>query len=439
VGPTGNAPPVAPPPATGSSAEANLPTTRAPGDRAIFGIMDSPLEGLRLGAYGEMFFGGLQNPADRGRWQAGFDARRFVLLPSYQFNDDIILNAEIEFGHAGVGFDADDKLHGSVEVEQLYVDFRLNDRLRWRAPGIDLIPIGYINQHHEPTLFYSVFRPELANSIIPTTWSAPSTSLYGRLAPGLGWQVMLSSGLEDFGDTFERRTEANRVPPFPQGYAAGITGLEGLNLAKAPRGDFRQLTSTIAYSARLDYAPPFVPGLAGSASLYYTPSTTPRGAYADGTGARLGASSLTMFDLEARYRIPGSGFEFRGEYVQALFGNPRNLRANNDGDPTNNVGRTMYGFSGELAYHFGLEGLIGRAWEAVPFYRYTYEILQSGGFRGTDENLPTGAGRLQFHTAGVAVFPTRQLVLKLNYRHVQSGQAGGARSDALLGAVGFFF
>lgn len=319
------------------------------------------------------------------------------------------------------------------------MDFRVNDRLRWRAPGIDLIPIGYINQHHEPTLFYSVFRPELANSIIPTTWSAPSTSIYGRLAPGLGWQAMLSTGLEDFGDTFERRTEGNRVAPFPAGYAAGITGLQALSLGKSPRGDFRQLSSTVAYSARLDYAPPFVPGLAGSASFYHTPSTTPRGAYADVTGARLGASSLTLVDLEFRYRVPNTGFEFRGEYAQALFGNPRNLRANNDGDATNNVGRTMYGFSGEAAYHFGLGDLIGRDWEAVPFYRYTYEVLQSGGVRGTDENTPTGAGRLQFHTAGMAVFPTRQLALKLNYQRVQSREAGGARSDSLLGAVAFFF
>jgi hypothetical protein len=28
--------------------------------------------------------------------------------------------------------------------------------INWRAPGIDLIPIGYINEHHEPTQFYSV-------------------------------------------------------------------------------------------------------------------------------------------------------------------------------------------------------------------------------------------------------------------------------------------
>lgn len=424
------------PPAT--AAAANLPAD-AGTDRALFGMVDSPVNGLRLGAYGEMLFGAQQNPAARGHWQNGFDARRMVLLPSFQITDDIVFNAEIEFEHAGIGFDNDDKISGTAEVEQLYIDFRFSDRLRWRAPGIDLVPVGYTNQHHEPTLFYSVFRPELANGIVPTTWSAPATSLYGRLAEGLGYQLQLSSSLEDYGDSFSGRTDANRVPAYPTGYAAGFDGLNALNNGKPVRGDFRQLSNTMAAALRLDYAPPAIPGLAGSASLYYTPNTTPRGAYADATGQRLGNSSLALWDLEFRYRIPNSGFEFRGEYAHVRFGNPANLRANNDGDPTNNLGRQMFGVSGEAAYHVALDDLIGKPWEAVPFYRYTWERRQTAGFAGTDANTPTGAGRLQFHTMGVAVFPTRQLVLKLNYRHVVSGQQGGARADALLGGVGFFF
>ena len=58
-------------------------------------------------------------------------------------------------------------------------------------------------------------------------------------------------------------------------------------------------------TARL--SPPFLPGFAGSTSAYYTPNTTPRGAYAD-TGMLLGRSSLTMFDTEFRYRMPTPGW-----------------------------------------------------------------------------------------------------------------------------------
>jgi len=54
-------------------------------------------------------------------------------------------------------------------------------------------------------------------------------------------------------------------------------------------------------------------------------------------------------------------------------------------------------------------------------------------------NQPTGAGNLQFHTVGIAVFPSPNLALKLNYQHVIDGEPGWARSDSLLGGVGFFF
>ena len=166
------------------------PTPTTPSDNGIFGLTASPVPGLAIGAYGEVFFGAVQNPAAGGQWQSGFDARRFVLLPTYAITDNIIFNAEIEFEHAGSGFDNDDKLHGTAEIEQLWIDFKIADPINWRAPGIDLVPIGYINQHHEPTEFYSVRRPELYNGLIPSTWKVPATSIYGTIADGVRYQLM---------------------------------------------------------------------------------------------------------------------------------------------------------------------------------------------------------------------------------------------------------
>jgi hypothetical protein len=413
----------------------NGPGAATPG---ILGIMPSPVTGLSIGAYGEMKFGFQQNPDAFGQWQNGFDAHRLVLLPTYQITENIIFNAEIEFEHAGTGFDGDDKLHGTAEIEQLWIDFKIIDQFNWRAPGIDLIPIGYINQHHEPTQFYSVRRPELYNGLIPSTWMAPATSIYGRIADGWTYILQASSSLEDVGDDFAARTDANTVPPYPIGYAPGISGLEALGSSRPVRGDFRQLSNDIAGAVQISYSPPQLPGFSGSTSAYYTPNTTPRGAYAD-TGLLLGRSNLLMFDSELRYRIPDTGWEARAEYVFAQFGNPANLRANNDGDPTNNVGKTMYGYSGELAYHLPLGNIISSDWELVPFYRYTYQNFQTAGFAGTDINAPTGAGQRQFHDAGIAVFPSPQIVLKATYQKVINRDPLGARADSVLGGVGFFF
>jgi hypothetical protein len=408
------------------------------GSKGLFGLMPSPADGLKIGAYGEIKYGRLQNPSAGGQWQSGFDAARFVLLPTYEITKNIIFNAEIEFEHAGIAFDADDKLHGSAEIEQLFIDFKIVDYFNFRAPGIDLVPIGFSNQHHEPTLFYSVQRPELANGLVPTTWKVPATSIYGQVADGLNYQFQVSSSIEDFGDDFSKRTAANKVPTFPQGYAPGIDGLSALANSRPVLGDFRQLSSDVAYALRLAYSPALLPGFSGSTSGYFTPNTTPRGAYAD-SGAPLGRSSLALFDTEFRYRVPDSGLELRGEFVHITFGNSANLRANNDTDPANNVGKTMWGWSGEVAYHVPMRTIIGSEWEAVPFYRYSREDLQTKGFAGTDANTPTGAGDLQFHTAGIAIFPSPKLALKLNYQRVIDHEPGGARSDSVIGGVGFLF
>jgi hypothetical protein len=146
-----------------------------------------------------------------------------------------------------------------------------------------------------------------------------------------------------------------------------------------------------------------------------------------------------MLDTELRYRVPRTGFEFRAEVVDVIIGAPRNLRANNDGDPENNVGNHLWGFSLEAAYHIDLSERVHNGWELVPFYRYTYENLQTGGFAGIDDNLPTGQGQRQFYTFGLALFPTPQVVLKLDYQFALDNAPDSPRADHLLGAVGFFF
>jgi len=410
-----------------------------PPNNDLFGVAPSPLPGLKIDAYGELRFGAQQNPAANGQWQTGFDAARVVLLPTYQFNDNIVFNSEIEFEHAGTGFDADDKLHGTAEIEQAYVDFRISPYINFRAPGIDLVPIDWLNLYHEPTNFYSVMRPELDNGLIPTTWKAPAASIWGQIVEGLNYEFQISQALEDFGGDFGLRTAANTVPPFPLGYAPGIDGVTALGFAQAPLGDFRQLSNYLGYTLRLSYMPSFLPGFDGGSTVYFTPSTTPRGAYAQINGALLGRSSLTIFETDFRYHVPDTGLEFRGEFADVIVGNPANLRANNDGDPTNNVGKSLFGASGEVAYHIPFGPVLGSKWEAVPFYRYTSQNFQTGGFAGTDLNFPTGSGRMQFHDVGVAIYPTPELVLKLNYTKALNAAPGGAQSDSVLGGVGFFF
>jgi len=399
-------------------------------------IAPSPAPGLKIGMYGEIKFGSQQNPAANGQWQNGFDMGRLVLLPTYQVTDNIVFNSEIEFEHSGTGFDNDDKLHGTAEIEQAFFDIRINDHFTLRSPGVDLIPISFNNLYHEPTLFYSVQRPELANGLIPSTWVAPSAGFYGKVVDGLNYEVQFSQSAEDFGDDFNHRG-ANGAP-IAGGYAPGIDGLNALAFSHAPLGNFTQLSNQVAFAGRLSYTPSFAPGFAGSSAVYYSPNVTVRGAYGD-DGRLLGDNAMLILDTEARYRMPNTGLELRAEYAYVNFSNPENLRANNDTDPTNNVGKDMYGYSGEIAYHIPMGNILGSDWEAVPFYRYTRQNLQTGAIFGSDLSQPTGHGDTTFHDVGLAVFPNPSLVFKLNYTHITDKSVTGPQNDQVLGGVGWLW
>jgi hypothetical protein len=433
--------PTATPQQPGDSMAKAIADTAADKKNDLFGTGTNAvpgIPGMKIGMYGEIKFGSVQNPNANGQWQNGFDMARLVLLPTYQVTDNIVFNAEIEFEHAGTGFDNDDKLHGTAEIEQAFFDLRVNDHFTLRSPGVDLVPISINNLYHEPTLFYSVQRPELANGLIPTTWVAPSAGFYGKIVDGLNYQVQFSQSAEDFGDTIDLRGANGAVVQSPTGYAGGVDGLSALAFSHAPLGDFTQLSNQVAVTGRLSYNPSFIPGFAGSSAVYYSPNITPRGAYGD-DGRLLGDNSMLILDTEGRYRMPNTGLELRAEYAYVRFGNPENLRANNDSDDTNNVGKDMWGYSGEIAYHVPMGNILGSDWEAVPFYRYTHQNLQTGAIFGIDPNNPTGHGDTTFHDLGIALFPNPSLVFKLNYTHITDKSVTGPQNDQVLGGVGWLW
>ena len=97
---------------------------------------------------------------------AFIDFRRFVLLFAHRFSDRIRFVSELEVEHAIVE-GGEDK--GELELEQAYLDFLIDRRFNVRA-GQLLVPVGIINERHEPPVYYGVQRPFVDTVIIPTTW-----------------------------------------------------------------------------------------------------------------------------------------------------------------------------------------------------------------------------------------------------------------------------
>ena len=119
------------------------------------------------------------------------DFHRFVLLMTHSFSPRLRFVGELELEHAFVeGLEEG----GELELEQAYLDFLLSRRFNIRA-GMMLMPIGIINERHEPPVYYGVERPFVDTVIIPTTWFEVGAGVHGELGRGWRYRAFVTSPL----------------------------------------------------------------------------------------------------------------------------------------------------------------------------------------------------------------------------------------------------
>ena len=142
-----------------------------------------------LGGYGELHATMLENQAN-GENSNTLDLHRFVLFFGHDFNDRLRFNSEVEIEHAVSGGD----WPGEVEIEQAYIEYDWADRHSLRA-GVVLVPVGILNETHEPPTFYGVERNPVEKNIIPTTWWEGGLSFNGGFADAMRYDFAAHSGL----------------------------------------------------------------------------------------------------------------------------------------------------------------------------------------------------------------------------------------------------
>lgn len=156
-----------------------------------------------LFGYGELTY---SKPSDSSA-DATADVARFVIGLEYQFDEKTHLNTELEVEHA-VSSSSDP---GEIEVEQAYIDHEIHDGVYAKA-GLFLIPVGLLNENHEPTRYYGVFRNFVETSIIPTTWREGGIAIQGNTANGLRWDAGLTTGFDLSKWDFSSESEAAESP-----------------------------------------------------------------------------------------------------------------------------------------------------------------------------------------------------------------------------------
>jgi hypothetical protein len=324
--------------------------------------------------YGELNY---SRPSDDPS-QTTLDLARFVIGLGYRFDERTRLVSEVEIEHA-VSSESDP---GEVEVEQAYIERELN--ADWRAQlGLFLIPSGLINENHEPTRYYGVFRNFVETEIIPTTWREGGVGLQLETANGWRWNAGLTTGFD-----------LSKWDP---------ASTEGLD---SPLGSIHQ---ELALARAADLAAFVAANYTGVTGLRLGGSIFSGDAAQGQPGFR--NNQVTLWEGHARWQNPA--WELTALYASGHIAGTASVNQNyidQYAAPTL-VPEDFYGWYLEAAWR----GLVGRAWPLVPFLRYERFNTAS-----SYASLPSGsapeAGLLQTAiTGGVQYEFAPGVILKADY------------------------
>ncbi len=139
----------------------------------------------KIGGYGELHYNGGKKSGDDE-----LDFHRFVLFVNHEFTDSIRFYSELELEHALAG----EGQPGEIELEQAFLEFDLNRNNQIKT-GLFLVPVGILNETHEPPTFFGVERNPVEKNMIPTTWWEGGVSFVNRHDSGFTTELALHSGL----------------------------------------------------------------------------------------------------------------------------------------------------------------------------------------------------------------------------------------------------
>lgn len=246
-----------------------------------------------IGGYGELHYNNISNN-QTGEDKKEFDFHRFVLFVGHEFNSSTRFFSELEVEHSIAG----ESQNGEVELEQAYIEHDFHEMFTGKA-GLFLMPVGIINETHEPTAFYGVERNPVEKDIIPATWWEGGINLNIKAAPGLAFDTAITSGLY-------------------LDQSSGYKIRNGRQKVSEAKGE------DLAYTGRVKYTA--VPGLELAATVQYQSDLTQGTADVDSAAATLltahaiySIEHFTVKALYAQWNIDGKEAEALGRDKQNGF------------------------------------------------------------------------------------------------------------------------
>ncbi|MBW2160351.1 MAG: hypothetical protein JRH14_10395 [Deltaproteobacteria bacterium] len=270
-----------------------------------------------IGGYGELHLNMVKPEGES--LSSRLDFHRFVLFFAHRFNERFQFYSEVELEHAFVAEGGGVASPGSIQIEQAFIDWRLlkgpSEALYLRA-GAVLVPMGIVNQWHEPPIFNGVERPQVDRVIIPSTWREGGVGIWGQPKDEVRYEFYVMSGLD----------------------ASGFSGSSGL------RGGRLKITQAElngpAFVGRIEWEP--ILGMVLGMSPYFGWAGP----------QELASVNVKVGGISGDWRVLRKGFESRAVIAYFHVSDTDALRVIPPGetDPTSTVGSNLFGAYGELGY-----------------------------------------------------------------------------------------
>jgi hypothetical protein len=335
-----------------------------------------------FGGYGEIGYNNYRH--DGSRTQA--DLKRFVIFLGHRFNDKLTFNSEVEWEHAVTS--ADDQ--GESEIEQAYLNYQVQPNINIKA-GLFLMPFGFINESHEPPVFFGVERNEVETRIIPSTWREGGVGVNGSTDLGLDWNVGITTGfdLAKFDDTSGPLRASHQELQFAKAHDLAYYG--ALNY----RGILGLTVGGALFTGN---------GIQANADFKADPANP------DFTGIK---GRVTLGEVHIRWQR--DGLDLQALYAKGKIGDATKIDATLDAFNTaNNDSRPLlpsdfYGWLLQGGYTVWQSGDM----TLTPFLRYEKYNTQAHMPAGFTAD-PANADRVE--TIGVSFKPLTQVVFKADYQ-----------------------
>ena len=347
--------------------------------------------GVSIAGYGEVLYENFANENEAGQPTGStsqFDFVRAILYAGYRFNDRFLFNSEIEIEHAD-----------EVFVEFAYVDYLAHDNLGVRG-GMLLIPMGLVNEFHEPNVFLGAERPVTEQRIIPSTWRENGGGIYGS-GDRVAFRAYVVNGLD--GSSFS---------------SSGIRG--------GRQKGSRAKASSMAFTGRVDVMP--TPGVFVGASLYTGGSGHGEIEF---DGRELDVRT-TILDVHGQTQI--RGIDLRGLYARASIGDAAELNQVLGNVGTEAVAEVMQGGYVQVGYNVLSQVPSAADVALTPYVRFERVDTQARMPIGFERSRSTDS---TFTTAGVELKPISNVVVKVDHAWVSNDAETGINQFNI--ALGYAF